>query len=584
MTTPIAAVVSPDDAAWLSASAVRFALAGEPAGVLMVSADRLAGVLSELPAEAPPLLVIGDPATPIADPRVKHVVRRGLPGEQLAALIDAAATGPRPQPLAAALDSPADARHAQRAFGASRRLAGASDLAATESIASDAVVELIDADRALCLFHDGDDGALWSETQLRASGDDRRATAGLAGFAARTGLAVHAPRASRDLRWLAKIDDPRGSGDDHILVQPVAGGDGAVHAVLIASRSGRRDDFDDDAARVLTRFAALVAPFLDQLSIHVQAQALLDQDADQGLFRREAIEAQAAPRWGDVVRVSPPWLSWTYWTLVALLIASAIFLVVGTVSTYSSGPAIVRATARAEITARTAGNVAAVDIAPGARVTSGTILARLDDTNQRAALERTQQEFDVQLRNHMLDFGDGAADAAVRGLRNQLDAARTELEDRVVRANVEGVVSDVRVRPGQHVNPGDIVASIAMGEGSLEVVALLPGEDRPQLAAGMTLRLELAGYQYAYQSLTIESVSSDVIAPGEARRVVGPEVADSLALTGPVVVVRGRLPRREFEADGKRFIYHDGMLARAEVRMRSERIVYALVPGARRLQ
>ncbi len=584
MTTPIAAVIGTDDAAWLAGAGVRFAVAGQPALVLMVSADRAARVLAELPADAPPVIIIGDPASAPADPRVKHVVRRGLGPEHLTTLLASAATGPALLPASAALTSAADARTAQRAFAASRRLAGASDLAATESIATDAIVDLVDADRAVCLFHDGEDGALWSEARLRGPGDERRATGGLAGFAARTGHAIHSPRAGRDLRWLAAIDDPRGAADDHILVQPVAGPDGAVHAVLVAARSGRRDDFGEVDLAVLARFAALVAPFLDQLSIHAQAQALLDQDADGGLFRREAIEAQAAPRWGDVVRVAPPWLSWAYWILVVLLVGAGLFITLGTVSTYSAGAAVIRATSRAEITARTAGNVTSVAIEPGTALVAGTVVARLDDSNQRAALERTQQEFDAQLRNHMLDFNDGAADASVRALRNELDAVRAALEDRVVRAAAAGVVSDVRIRPGQHVEPGDIVASVVVGEGGLEVVALFPGEDRPQLSAGQTIRLELAGYRYAYQTLTIDSVSSDVIAPTEARRVLGAEVADSLQLTGPVVVVRGRLPTREFESDGKRFVYHDGMLGRAEVRMRSERIVYALVPGARRLR
>ena len=118
----------------------------------------------------------------------------------------------------------------------------------------------------------------------------------------------------------------------------------------------------------------------------------------------------------------------------------------------------------------------------------------------------------------------------------------------------------------------------------LEVIALLPGEDRPQLAPGMTVRLELIGYRYVYQSFTIASVSADVLAPNEARRVLGAEVADSLQLTGPVALVRGKLSADEFVVDGRTLRYHDGMLGTAEIRIREEPIIYAILPGTRRFQ
>jgi multidrug efflux pump subunit AcrA (membrane-fusion protein) len=324
---------------------------------------------------------------------------------------------------------------------------------------------------------------------------------------------------------------------------------------------------------------------LDQLSIQIHAEAILDDaTGEDGLFRRAALEAQNLPRWGDVVRVSPAWLPWAYRLLVVLLLGSLVFVIVGKVSTYSGGPAVIRSNARSPITARTPGTIASVAVAPGDPVEAGAVIARLDDAEQRAGVERLERDFETQLRNHMLDPGDPTADAAVRRVRNELEAARTALEQRVVRAPVAGTVGDVRVRYGQRVDPGDVVASVIDSAQGLEVIALLPGEDRPQLTANMAMRLELVGYRYAYQTVVIDEVSSDVIAPAEARRVLGPEVADGLQLGGPVVLVRGRLPSAEFAVDGRTFRYHDGMLARAEVRVRAEPIVFALFPGTRRFQ
>ena len=84
--------------------------------------------------------------------------------------------------------------------------------------------------------------------------------------------------------------------------------------------------------------------------------------------------------------------------------------------------------------------------------------------------------------------------------------------------------------------------------------------------------------------LTIESVSSEVIAASEARRILGPDVAEGLAVGGSVVVVRGKLTSNEFEADDQIYRYHVGMLGNAEVRLRSERIIFAVIPGLRRLE
>jgi hypothetical protein len=50
-----------------------------------------------------------------------------------------------------------------------------------------------------------------------------------------------------------------------------------------------------------------------------------------------------------------------------------------------------------------------------------------------------------------------------------------------------------------------------------------------------------------------------------------------------VVLVTARLPAETFEADREVYRYHDGMHGTAEVRIRSERIVTALVPGLKGL-
>ena len=553
------------------------------ADLIVIGDDCLAAVTDHLP-EATTIVVLGDPANP--PPRAVHVVTRAWHDDHLRTLLMALSSGrPLPEPPLAPPTNPGEARDAQRAINAGRKLAAATDLAGCETTTVEILLEIIEADRAYLLYHDASDGSLWSEGKLKSGDDDRRAVTGLAGFAARTGRPAHATSAGNDARFAGAIDDPDGDSADHVFAHPVFGSDGLVHAVLVCARRARRPDFGADQTMLLARFARLVTPVLDQLTIQVHSQAIIDDAAgDQGLFRREAVDAQAMPRWGDVVRVAPRWLSWAYWMLVVLLAASVVFVVLGTVSTYSAGPAIIRSTARTAITARTAGNIVAVDVVFGDKATSQTVIARLDDTDERAAVERLEREFETQLRNHMLDPGDASADGALRTVRNSLETARTALGERLIRAPRDGIVGDIRVRPGQRVVPGDIIASILDASQGLEVIALLPGEDRPQLAPGMVVRLELTGYRYAYQTVIIDSVSSDVLAPAEAKRVLGAEFADGLQLTGPVVLVRGRLPSAEFEVDGRTFHYHDGMVGIAEVRVRTEPIVFTLIPGTRRFR
>ena len=67
-----------------------------------------------------------------------------------------------------------------------------------------------------------------------------------------------------------------------------------------------------------------------------------------------------------------------------------------------------------------------------------------------------QREFETQLRNHMLDPGDLAADSALRTIRHDLDGAKTSLDERVIHAPVAGVIGDVRARSSQRLEPGDV--------------------------------------------------------------------------------------------------------------------------------
>lgn len=537
-------------------------------------------------AAAVPVFALADQriAPPIDVPGLFYHIDRRLAPEHVRRVVASALA--RPTGSASDLDSTEAATALSFVLDAARQFAAQSDLSEAAEKLERAMLRIAGADRASCLFHDPDDGSLWSETQHGGHTEGSVASSGLAGFAARTGSPVTVDRAADDPRYDRAVDDPPGKGHEAIMVRPIMSDDGTIHAILIAVREG--GPFPPLTRRSFSALAEHVGPLMHQMALRVEADAVIEQErGDEGindLFRAEALEAYLSRgKQGDVVRVSPTWVRWIYWPLLALLVAAGVFLVVGRVDQYSTGPAVVRTSERSEVNASVSGTVVEVEVETGQRVQRGQILARLHDAGEADELARLEHELHTQLRNRLLDPSDAAAAAAVRSLRSSVESARSRLERRIIRAPRGGAVSDVRIRVGQHLNLGDLVVSLLEDSTHLKVVAFLPGADRPQLEPGMILRLELVGYRYAYQLVAIESVGDEVIGPGEARRYLGGRIADGIVINGPVVVVEASLPTATFEADDKLYEYHDGMLGLAEAKVRSRRIIEALIPQLERL-
>jgi multidrug resistance efflux pump len=304
----------------------------------------------------------------------------------------------------------------------------------------------------------------------------------------------------------------------------------------------------------------------------------------QGLFRREAVDelARVGQR-PSLLRVTPTWTRWTFWVVLGACAAAIAFSVVGTIDEYAIGPALIRAEGRREVTSAAAGLVAVVDVRPGERVGRGQLLVRLHDASETAEYERLNHEFEMQLMKMLRDPSDSAARQSLTALRAQKELAEARLDERSVRAPEDGVVSDLHIRAGQHLNPGDVILTLMPPDATFTVIAMLPGNYRPVLRTGMPLRLELDGYRYQYRRLAVDEISDEVIGPAEVKRYLGSEIADAVSLSGPVILVQASIPTSTFTVDGHAVRYHDGMLARAEARIRTEPIVLSLVPGLRAL-
>jgi len=255
------------------------------------------------------------------------------------------------------------------------------------------------------------------------------------------------------------------------------------------------------------------------------------------------------------------------------------------VDEYASGPAVVRVEGRRMVTATAQGPIESLEVRPGQWVDEGAVLVRMSATDEATELGRATRDLELQMVRALVDPTDGATRGAVSTLRSRRDAARNAVEAKTLRAPSAGIVSDVRVRPGQHVVPGDVLCAVVPREAlDVSLVAMLPADYRPMLGAGLAMRFELDGFRYEYADVTVEEVSAEAVGTAEVQRFLGGERADTVRLDpGGKVLVSGRLPARTFVSDGQPFGYFDGLTGTAEVRVRREPIVVTLVPALRRV-
>lgn len=303
------------------------------------------------------------------------------------------------------------------------------------------------------------------------------------------------------------------------------------------------------------------------------------------VFRREAMEHRAKPRHeAHLLQLNSGWALWTYRLLLAMCVVALAFGVFGSINDYASGTAIVLLEERLDVTARAAGTVTSVEVSPGQHVTASQVLVRQHSASEAAELRRIENEFELQLVKMLRDPADASAREALTTLRVQRELALARMDERTIRAPRAGRVSDIRIRSGQQLQPGELALSLVGDDSHFRVAVMFPGQYRPLLRPGMPLRLELDGFPYAYQTLTVESVGNEVVGPAEVRRYLRQTTADSFTPQGSSVIVEARLPTTSFTDGMKTLGFYEGMQGRAEIAIRSENILISLVPGLKAIR
>jgi membrane fusion protein (multidrug efflux system) len=174
----------------------------------------------------------------------------------------------------------------------------------------------------------------------------------------------------------------------------------------------------------------------------------------KSIYRQEALDHHTQVREeGDILHISPAWTEWVYWLLLGILCIGALYCVVGTVDEYAAGPAVVQMEGKVDLTSPGAGLVSTVLVKNGQSVQAGQELVTLVSVEEAATLARLRQEFELQLVRYLKDPSDGAARQALTSLRAEQELAQARLGARALRAPSAGIVTDVRVQPGQYLSP-----------------------------------------------------------------------------------------------------------------------------------
>ncbi|WP_394845348.1 HlyD family efflux transporter periplasmic adaptor subunit [Pendulispora brunnea] len=303
------------------------------------------------------------------------------------------------------------------------------------------------------------------------------------------------------------------------------------------------------------------------------------------LFRKAAIDHQAGEHLdGDVLRVQTRWTKWSLRLIGIAAVVALVFVIVFDVTEYAEGAAIVRVEGRRPMLTMVGGIVEAVHVQPGQHVEKDQWLATVSAPLEEAEYRRANTEFRLSLAALLRDPSDHTAKATLASLKPKRDSSAQIANARFIRAPHAGIVTDVRVRPGQYLTPNEVVCGIAPEGAEVSLIGLMPGEYRPMLRAGQPLRFSLSGYKFEYRNVEVESVGEEVVGPTEMRRYLGQEVGDAIALPGPTVLVKARLPSHTFTTEGQTFSYAEGLTGLASVRVRKEPILVVLIPALKAIR
>ena len=399
------------------------------------------------------------------------------------------------------------------------------------------------------------------------------AAVGAVSFVARTGVAVEEERIDRSVFFDPDLDRVPGAGRA-LSAFPVRDFSGSVLGVLACHPAEPHDSFGRDSLTEARLVASELAPPLSGLR-----EVRRPEIGKQSIFRPEALAEHRRPEsTSSILNVSARWGGWIVGGLAALLVGFFSFLIFGRSTEYAEGAALVRSRGQVPVVANAPGTVAEVRLSPGAAVNPGTVVGTLYDADELALAERLEQEYEAQLVSLLRFPDDPTLGSGLSSLRAGSREARAALRERALRSPTSGVLTDVRVRVGTAVSPGQTVATVGTPGAGFELVAEVPGNYRPLLREGLPLVAELAQFPGDRLHLIASAVSPEVVDAAEAEAILGRAFAEEVG-TGSVALVYARIPEEMAEAFGDRQGLYDGMTGTVRIPVRRDRFIASLWPS-----
>lgn len=439
-------------------------------------------------------------------------------------------------------------------FGWIRRLALQADLAGADRVLRDALSDMTSS-LSVAIIYPGPEG-LWT------MGDDEEVP--------------------RDPQPLVAVGRSRRAViASHTALIPILTASEVI-AIAILTRNPRNPAYhpmEQIAAISLARESAAILHHL--AGQHLQSQAEIKADAG-GLYRGEALEAhRSRGTEGVPVNLSPTWVRRTYPILVAAILIGVVAAIVIKVPTYSSGHGFVKFDGE-PVRTTVQGTVERLHVQKGQLVRKGDLLATLSSAEMLSNLEQTTRDYESLLLQYLSDNADDQSRKALATAESAKNRAEQAVEQRRLYAPADGTISDIRIELNKMINPGEELLSIVAPGTDPEIVAFLPGRDRPRLRLGMLMQVELVGFTKARENIKITSIASDAISGDEIQRLIlGPAQAGAFRqLSGANwVIVRGKLDRSTFRAENETNRYHHGLQTKVEVKTKDKPFLVTLLPA-----
>lgn len=222
------------------------------------------------------------------------------------------------------------------------------------------------------------------------------------------------------------------------------------------------------------------------------------------------------------------------------------------------GSAVVVAAGRVEVRATDSGIVRTVSVQEGDSVNTGQELYDTWTPADRAKLDDLTAAREGAISEYLLNYSEDAR-AAVADLTTQLAHEDSRQKRRVVTTERAGLVSSIRIRPGQALAPGQLVATLHDLQPSFSLLVLLPGDSISTVAVGQRVTAELSGHPGSEIEAIVAAMGDTVLSAAEASKIVGEDAGTVAATSSDYVIVRCDITRVLISAGSQAFALKDGM-------------------------